>query len=237
LKSSRGKEFESKLVGFARESYEKSQLLILSYSSFIAACAVVFLLESLDRSLYGLLDQSRTNYWGPATSIFVHSSISHLDGNMWVLGWEVVILGLLLSFNYYENNRNIQFLLFFAPFASAIIANTLFFLRARALTSAGASGFDYAVFGLLITSSLFGLASTVRAVGFRSYFRSVKYQLNFCINVLLVGTILTVIAVAPSTFIGVQPGVNFFVYGISLMFGMFLPMIYFFRSFTPGTRT
>jgi membrane associated rhomboid family serine protease len=233
---SRRKKIESKIVSFAKESYEKSQIVILCYTAFIAICVLVFLLETLDPSVYSLLDQSRTNYWGSVTSIFVHASISHLDGNMWVLAWEAIILALLLSFNSFENNEIIQLLFFFAPFASAIIANVLFYFRERGATSAGASGFDYAVIGLLIISSLFGIASTVRAVGFRTYFRNVKYQVNLFINTLLAVTFLTVIALAPGTFIGVEPGVNFFVHGISLILGMFLPMIYFFRSFTLSTR-
>jgi membrane associated rhomboid family serine protease len=236
MEISRRKKFEGKLVGFARESYKKSQFVILSYSAFIATCIVVFLLESVDPSLYALLDQSRTNYWGPVTSIFVHTSISHLDGNMWVLGWESVILVLLLSLNTYEKNKTVQLLFFLAPFASAVISNVLFFFREPSSTSAGASGFVYGVIGLLIVASLFGISSTVRVVGLRTYFRTLKYQFNLYINLLLVASFLAVIAVAPGTFIGVEPGVNFFVHGISLILGMFLPMIYFYRSTALSSR-
>jgi hypothetical protein len=65
-------EIAKNLVETTKAFLQSSRIMLLSYSVFIVTCILIFLLESQDSAVFGLLDESRTNYWGPLTSIFVN---------------------------------------------------------------------------------------------------------------------------------------------------------------------
>lgn len=145
---------------------------------------------------------------------------------MLVLFYEMWILAALLNTNSYRNNRRVQMMFFWSPLASAVLANIVFFVRAPLATSAGASGFDYAVMGLIIMAALFGITSTMKSVGIRSYLASRKHRVDFLMNTLFALTLLAFIFLAPAAFPGVGGGVNAFVHGLSLIFELFFAIVY-----------
>jgi membrane associated rhomboid family serine protease len=219
-----------KLVETSKAFSRNSRIVLVSYSTFIVTCILVYLLETRDSAVFTSLDLSRTNYWGPLTSIFIHFSFQHLEGNMIVLFYEMGILAVLLNTNSYRNNKRVQLMFFWSPLAAAVLANIFFFVLAPKATSAGASGFDYAVMGLTIMVAVFGITSTVRSVGLKSYFSSSKHRIDFLINALFAVTLVAFIVSAPAVFLGVGEGVNAFVHGFSLIFELFLTIAYFWFS-------
>jgi hypothetical protein len=113
------------------------------------------------------------------------------------------ILAVLLNTNSYRNTKKVQLMFFWSPLAAAVLANIVYFVLAPKATSAGASGFDYAVMGLTIMVAVFGITSAVRSVGFKSYFSSAKHRINFLINALFAVTLVAFIVLASAVFLGV----------------------------------
>jgi membrane associated rhomboid family serine protease len=219
-----------KLFQASKVIIHNSRIVLLSYSVFIVTCILVYFLETQDPAVFGLLDLSKSNYWGPVTSIFLHFSLQHLEGNMVVLFYEMWILAVLLNTNSYRNNERVKWMFFWSPLGAAILANVVFFFRAPLATSAGASGFDYAVMGLTIMVAVFGITSGVRSVGLKSYFASRKHRSDFLMNALFAVALLAFIFLAPAVFLGVGGGVNAFVHGFSLIFELFFTIAYFWFS-------
>lgn len=172
-----------------------------------------------------LLSASSKTPWGIVTSIFIHGGgLNHLSFNL---------AGLFLMFALYSltvpNNQIInkdKRVKWFAGliFGSAILSNVLFLILRPDSISSGLSGVVFAVQGVAFAQCLlntFTLPKCEHPVA-PDKKRSLTYWM---VNVIIFSVIIANITISPSVFLGVAPGVNVFVHGISFLASFIYPLI------------
>jgi membrane associated rhomboid family serine protease len=226
LHESRYSRISKKLKAEALQSWNDNSSLIIAYLALVGAIMWTYVGEQLLPGLVQFGELDRTNFWGIFTSIFIHGSPSHLEGNAETLVWMLIIFVMLTEVNPDLFLKGSRSFLFWAPMISAIVANLVFYLLAPRATSFGASGVVYAALGVAIALALAGLVPELSAVvKCQSLTSGQKTQLEF--NLLLSVPFIALVWISPSGFLGVDMGVNAFVHDLGFMGGLFSGYVYF----------
>lgn len=192
--------------------------LFIAYAIILLICVIIFIVSQYGTTISDLLSASRTTPWGIFTSIFTHSDPSHLAFNMGSL-----ILFLLLfafcnsTFDLEKKRRMVQFLLVSA-LIFAVISNILW-IALETKGAIGASGFVYAVEGILLGFALFSSLQLCNLSKLREQRISTKIVLF--LNIIISFVIVLQVLLSTDIFLAVGQGINSFVHGVSFLLGMF----------------
>lgn len=217
----------AKIARAAKVTWQDNVLLIGSYLVLIAAISWMYVAQLAFPALTSLGELSRGSPWGIVTSIFIHGSVPHVEGNAIALFWMMVSLVVLSEVNADIFRRARRSFLFWGPFVSAAAAGLLFYLVAPNATSFGASGVVYASLGVAVALALAGLVPELTSL--------VKHQgvdktgvTKLEINIVFSFPYIALVYLSPSGFLGVGTGANVFIHGAGFMIGLLSGYVYFF---------
>jgi membrane associated rhomboid family serine protease len=172
-----------------------------------------------------ILSASRATPWGIFTSIFVHSSTSHLALNMASLFLFMFLFAFCNSTFPSYTKRRIENFFLVSIFVFAVISNVLWIIL-TSNGSVGASGLVYAVEGVLIGFSIINSLQILNFSKFRIQNISTKYVVF--INIVIGSAVIAQILLSPDSFLNVGQGVNTIAHGVSFLLGLFASFIWYF---------
>ncbi len=179
--------------------------------------AAVYTLSLAHPGIIDFLSVSSKTPWGIVTSIFAHSSFSHLIYNMSALSFFTILFTFCNSALSVSRNK-IEGFFVFSTLACAIISNILW-IASRDSISFGASGLVYAVVGNVLGFSLFNGLQVF-------HFQKLQSQRQLVVFIVLIDIVISVLLLAqvvldPQLFLNLGSGVNTLAHGASFLLGMF----------------
>jgi membrane associated rhomboid family serine protease len=193
--------------------------IFVTYISVLLISGIIYAVIQVYPNMASILSVSRLTPWGIVTSIFVHSSLSHLLLNMGNLFLFVLLFTLCNSTFPIPNTRRIESFFIVSIFVFAIISNILWVILIPN-PSVGASGLVYAVEGILLG---FSLANGVQILNFSKF----KNQSLSTVSIVLVNILVFValsiqILATTDVFLSVGEGVNIIAHGVSFLLALFV---------------
>jgi len=195
--------------------------LIIFWFGLVGFLALIFMITIWNKSLFLFFSSSWSTPWGVFTGIFLHGSQGHLASNL---------LGLCFFFYLYVTLAHTfspelliaktRFIIV-APFVVAVLANILSLSQAG--TSAGASGFVFALAGILFAEAGKNLVSVRRGLGLSV---DKKNQRVFLAANLLILTYFVVNLFFFNTVFNVSNTVNYFAHEWAFGLGIITPFIF-----------
>jgi membrane associated rhomboid family serine protease len=204
--------------------------IVCDFRRVFFACALVivssiaiFVSFSVYPKINSFLAASRATPWGVVTSIFVHSSLTHLAYNMIGLFTYTLLFAVCnISFTS-ENKRKIEPFFLVCVFGSAIVAN-IFWICLTSKQSLGASGIVYAVQGVLLGFSLINGLSILDWKRFKIQKKFTQFMV--LINIIVIFLLLSEILLSPLMFLSFAVGVNILVHGISFYLSLVITVVW-----------
>jgi membrane associated rhomboid family serine protease len=191
---------------------------------------VIFALNSLNSIVNQILSSSIYTPWGVVTSMFAHSGLEHIEGNLFVL-W-VWILYIILQNAFMKDSfiskDDIKKRLKFSMktvFVAVIIANIIWLIMHPYNSILGSSGIVFAFAGVLMGFSFTNLSYIFRSSKNQSV--SIKRKLSsLAWNVFVCLFFAVSIFLYPTTFLAEGPQVNVFIHGISFLIAFYSVFAY-----------
>jgi membrane associated rhomboid family serine protease len=204
--------------------------IVCDFREVFFACALIivssiaiYMSFSVYPKINSILAASRATPWGVITSIFVHSSLTHLASNMiWLFLYTLLFAVCNISLAS-ENKRKIEPFFLICVFGSAIVAN-IFWICLTSERSLGASGVVYAVQGVLLGFSLINGLSISDWKKFKIQEKFTQFLVLF--NLLVLISFLFQIVLLPQIFLSVASGVNILVHAISFYLSLVITVVW-----------
>jgi membrane associated rhomboid family serine protease len=206
------------------KGFSEFKRIFLTYLIVLIVSVTIFWVSHFYSNINNILSASRATPWGIITSIFAHSSISHLTFNMGSLFLFIFLFTFCNSTFCLQTKRKIENFFLGSIFVSAIISNVLWIILASN-GSVGASGLVYAVEGVLLGFSLINSLQIRNFSRFRVQSISTKCLVFF--NILVGFVIIFQIFLSPDGFLNVGQGVNTIAHGVSFLLGLFASFIWY----------
>jgi membrane associated rhomboid family serine protease len=172
-----------------------------------------------NKSLFLFLSSSWSTPWGVFTGIFLHGSPEHFTGNILGLSFFFYLYTALVHTSSPELLTAKTRFIIIAPFAVAVLANVLSLPQSG--TSAGASGFVFALAGIVFTEA-------VKNILYRKPPSNIdeKDQRVFLATNLLIITYFAVNLFLFDKFFNVSSGVNYFAHEWAFGLGIISTFIF-----------
>jgi membrane associated rhomboid family serine protease len=199
--------------------------VFLVYLLILIISVIIFSLSQSYPNIEKILSASRLTPWGIITSIFVHSSFSHLVLNMGSLFAFIFLFALCNSIFDFKVKRKIENFFLVSVFVFAVVSNILWIAFSLG-GSIGASGLVYAVEGYLIGFSLGTSLKVLNYSKFKIQSLSTKYVI--LINIIISIFVIIQIFLDTQSFLGVGQGINIFEHGVSFLLGLFVSFFWFY---------
>ena len=199
--------------------------ILLTYSAVLIASVIVFVISQFNSNIDTILSASRATPWGIITSIFAHSSISHLALNMGSLFLFIFLFAFCNSTFPLQTKRRIENFFLVSVFVFAVISNILWIWVFNS-GSIGASGLVYAVEGVLVGFSLVNGLQVLNFSKFRAQSISIRYVVFM--NIVVSFAVIAQVFLSTDVFLGVEQGVNIIAHGVSFILGFFFSYIWYY---------
>lgn len=207
---------------FLRFFYDFRRILS-ACTLILVSCTALYVSFSIYPLINSILAASRTTPWGVVTSIFVHSSPTHLVSNMVELFVFTLLFVVCNSSLTSENKRKIEPFFLVCVFGSAVASN-IFWVFLTSQPSLGASGVVYAVQGVLLGFSLVNGLSILNWERFKTQNKFTKLVIVFNLFVLI--SLFIEIVLSPGIFLSVAVGVNVVTHGLSFYSSLIITVVW-----------
>jgi membrane associated rhomboid family serine protease len=197
--------------------------VFFAYALIIVSSITIYVSFSVYPKINSILAASRATPWGVITSIFVHSSLTHLASNMIGLFTYTLLFAVCNISLTSENKRKIEPFFLICVFGSAIAAN-IFWIYLTSERSLGASGIVYAVQGVLLG---FSLINGLSILDWKRFKIQKKFtQFIVLINIIVIFLFLSEILLSPQIFLSVAVGVSILVHVISFYLSLVITVVW-----------